>query len=84
MLGDVAVSSYIYRYRRGVGLWLWLVGRRAAGCGAVKVSADHGLALNDCFTTEDDSLRPVDLGAAGDFVARVLFSVVRIGVLGGQ
>ena len=42
------------------------------GRGAVEVTADDGICLNDCFSTEDDALGSVDLGAAGDLVARVL------------
>lgn len=42
------------------------------GRGAVEVTADNGICLDDCFPAEDDALGSVDLGAAGDFVARVL------------
>lgn len=61
---------------RGGGL-LWVIGVRG-GLGllwlreSVEVAADDGVGLDDCFAAEDDVLRAVDEGAAGDFVPGVL------------
>lgn len=41
--------------------------------GADEISADDGVSLDDGASAEDDILEPVDMSAAGDFVAGVLF-----------
>ena len=44
------------------------MGRRRA----VEVAADDRVGLNDRFSAKNDALGSVELGATGDFVARVL------------
>ena len=51
------------------------------GGGAVEVAADDGVRLDDGFSAEDDTLCSVDLGAAGDFVSRVLVILISLSIL---
>lgn len=50
------------------------------GRGAVEITANNGVCLNDCFSAEDDALGSVDLGAAGDFVSRVLVVLISLSI----
>lgn len=45
-----------------------------------EIASDDGVALDDGFAAQDDVLRAVNEAAAGDLVARVLFSCCQSGV----
>lgn len=73
-LGDVTVAADGDCDTRGVGWWRGIAGVRGGRSRreTVEVTSDNGFGLDDGFTTEDDVLGAVDLGAARDLVARVL------------
>lgn len=76
-LGYIAVSSDCYRNAGSVGVCGGRCARVRVAVGGERggpeeVAADYGFRLDDRFAAEDDVLRAVDLGSAGDFVPRVL------------
>ena len=88
LFGDVAVAADVDCYRGGgrggsssgcccCGI---VCGLRTRGGGAVEVAANDGVRLYDGFSAEDDTLCSVDLGAAGDFVSRVLVRLISLSI----